>query len=448
MPSAAAWCSCRPATAPCGSIPRYDTEPSAIDEALSILRLAIEDLVAGRVAVGHRGDAQGPRRHARDSARHHRNRRSHTGQLSRAASCRFSRWSRSATAPRRRRRLTRRKPVTGSLLQLPLETLEATVANPRAIGIALRDRVSGRFVAYALGSALENHDDEGVSADPRFGENNTFYLQAMATSPTVQNSVDLENYLLDSLRERAIAAGFDFLSTLIEDRLRETGPAWFRSATVLERIENYLHSGARFAYLQVALKPGADPDACSAGQSLNERRGRRPRPESQSKSSRGLVYLADGCRTGRSKEGTCAIQRIVNRRRSCVRSVQAGRRGRHRCTRGRRCGLAQRQRGVSRMPVEWELQRQIEPAGLFRGGRRGARHHGVRREGNCGVGLARRRQPPHREHLEEERALRQERRRCTSGPSTIAVRSRGIVISTTRRPSLRPGAASRLRTTG
>src|SRR6266699_3828068 len=31
--------------------PRYDTEPSAIDEALSILRSAIEDLVGGRVAA-------------------------------------------------------------------------------------------------------------------------------------------------------------------------------------------------------------------------------------------------------------------------------------------------------------------------------------------------------------------------------------------------------------
>ena len=30
--------------------PRYDTEPSAIDEALAILRLAIEDLVGGRIA--------------------------------------------------------------------------------------------------------------------------------------------------------------------------------------------------------------------------------------------------------------------------------------------------------------------------------------------------------------------------------------------------------------
>jgi hypothetical protein len=143
----------------------------------------------------------------------------------------------------------------GSLLQLPLETLEATVSSLRAIGIALRDRVSGRFVGYALGSALENHDDEGVSADPRFGENNTFYLQAMATSPIVQNSIDLENLLLDSMRERAMAAGFEFLSTLIEDRFRETGPAWFRAATVLEGLENYLRSGTRFAYMQVPLHP-------------------------------------------------------------------------------------------------------------------------------------------------------------------------------------------------
>ena len=67
------------------------------------------------------------------------------------------------------------------LLQFPLETLETTASNPRAIGIALRDRVSARLVGYALGSALENHDEEGVGSDPHFGENNTFYLQAMAT---------------------------------------------------------------------------------------------------------------------------------------------------------------------------------------------------------------------------------------------------------------------------
>jgi hypothetical protein len=139
------------------------------------------------------------------------------------------------------------------LLQYPLETLEGTAASPRAVGIALRDRVSGRFVAYALGSALENHDEEGVASDPRFGENNTFYLQAMATLPTVQNAVEVENYLLDALRERARAAGFELLSTLIEHRLRDTGPAWLRAATTLLRVDNYLRSGVSFAYFHVPL---------------------------------------------------------------------------------------------------------------------------------------------------------------------------------------------------
>ena len=100
------------------------------------------------------------------------------------------------------------------------------MANPRAIGIALRDRVSGRIVGYALGSALENHDEEGVSSDPHFGDNNTFFLQAMATQPAVRNASELENLLLESIRARAIEAGFEFLSTMIEERVRETGPAW------------------------------------------------------------------------------------------------------------------------------------------------------------------------------------------------------------------------------
>jgi hypothetical protein len=105
-----------------------------------------------------------------------------------------------------------------------------------------------------LGSALENHDEEGVASDPHFGENNTFYLQAMATLPSVQNAGELENYLLDSIRARATAAGFEYLSTLIEGRLQTTGPPWFRNATVLERVDNYLGSGTLFAYFQAPLK--------------------------------------------------------------------------------------------------------------------------------------------------------------------------------------------------
>ena len=65
-------------------------------------------------------------------------------------------------------------------------------------------------------------------------------------------------FLLESLRERAIAAGFEFLSTLIEDRLRHTGPAWLRSSAILQRNDNYLRSGTCFAYLQAALQPAAD----------------------------------------------------------------------------------------------------------------------------------------------------------------------------------------------
>jgi 4-aminobutyrate aminotransferase-like enzyme len=233
--------------------PRYDTEPSAIDEALSILRQAIEDLIGGRVVAEA---AQQPKIRPGTLAIP-----LDTIELVDLAPATFEahklqvleveqeRYGAGAQYPPDVLRAGRRP-----LLQFPLEVLEATAANPRAIGIAARDRVSGRFVGYVLGSALENHDEEGVASDPRFGENNTFYLQAMATLPTVQNSVELERYLLDSLRDRAIAAGFEFLSALIEEHVLETGSDWLRSGTVLNRIENYLRSGSVFVYLQVALR--------------------------------------------------------------------------------------------------------------------------------------------------------------------------------------------------
>src|SRR5438093_477497 len=238
--------------------PRYDTEASAIDEALSILRLAIEDLVGGRVdsevttaleiRVGKLAipldtveivdlTPAGFERHKLQILAVEQERYGGTGHYLQGV-------FRAGRRP---------------LLQFQLETLESTAANPRAIGIALRDRVSARLVGYALGSALENHDEEGVGSDPRFGENNTFYLHAMAVLPTVQNCVEIENLLLESLRTRAIAAGFEFLSTLIEDRLRETGPAWFHSTAILLRIDNYLGSSSCFAVLQATLQPAADP---------------------------------------------------------------------------------------------------------------------------------------------------------------------------------------------
>ena len=71
--------------------------------------------------------------------------------------------------------------------------------------------------------------------------------------PSAQNAVDIENVLLDAMRDRATAAGFAYLSTLIEGRAKETGPAWLKDAAVLEAVENYLGSGAGFVYLQAAL---------------------------------------------------------------------------------------------------------------------------------------------------------------------------------------------------
>jgi 4-aminobutyrate aminotransferase-like enzyme len=238
--------------------PRYDMEPSAIDEALSILRLAIEDLVGGRVASETTtppkirvGTLSIPLDTVDIVELTPANFDTHKQEILLVEQ---ERYGAGAQYPPDVLRAGRRP-----LLQFPLATLETTATNPRAIGIALRDKVSGRFVAYALGSALENHDEEGVSSDPRLGENNTFYLQATATLPTMQNDVELENYVLDALRERALAAGFEFLSTLIEERVRETGPDWLRNSTVLERIENYLRSGMTFVYLQSPLAKPASP---------------------------------------------------------------------------------------------------------------------------------------------------------------------------------------------
>jgi hypothetical protein len=141
------------------------------------------------------------------------------------------------------------------LLQYPESAIGATLANARSIGIALRDAATSRIVAYALGSPLENYDEEGVADDPRLGEGTTFYLQAMATRPSVGNAVELEVLLLDAVRERTLAAGYENLSTLIEARVRETGPAWLREASELRAIDDYLGSGIRFVYLQVKLPP-------------------------------------------------------------------------------------------------------------------------------------------------------------------------------------------------
>jgi 4-aminobutyrate aminotransferase-like enzyme len=220
--------------------PRYDTESSAIDEALEILRASIEDLVGGRVSSDPTQTLRirvGTLTMPLD-----------TLDLFDLTPAGFESLQGQILALE-----VERYDPESPLLKYPAETLEATLKNAKALGLALRDRVSGRLVGYALGSALEDHDEEGISSDPRAGENDTFYLQALTVPPSAQNATELENYLLDGVREKAIAAGFSYMSMLIEARAKETGPMWLQEAAVLERIENYLGSGANFMYLQTPL---------------------------------------------------------------------------------------------------------------------------------------------------------------------------------------------------
>jgi L-lysine 6-transaminase len=233
--------------------PRYDMETSALEEALAILRATVEDIVGAR-AASDTGTMTAPKIRVGTLAipletvetidLTPATFEAHKAEILAVEQERYG----AAQYPPDVLRAGRRP-----LLQFPLTTLETTAANPRAVGVALRDKVSGRFVAYALGSALENHDEEGVSSDPRFGENNTFYLQATATLPTVQNDTELANAVFDTLRERLLAAGFEYMSALIEEHVLETGPEWMRNGAVLERTENYLRSGVTFVYLQAPL---------------------------------------------------------------------------------------------------------------------------------------------------------------------------------------------------
>jgi 4-aminobutyrate aminotransferase-like enzyme len=229
--------------------PRYDTEPYAIEEGLAILRAAVEDIVAERAESAPAESAVDPGwlEYPIDSlevlditaANFHE----HKAQILQVETEHYGSLTHASGSSRNGGR---------RLLQLPSEMLEATLANTRAIGVALRDAASGRMVAYALGSALEDHDEEGVASDPCFGDNNTFYLHATAARPSMRNYLDVENRLLDIIRIRVLAAGFEYISALIEERVHQTGPLWLRQAQVVQAVDNYLRSGIRFVYLQLA----------------------------------------------------------------------------------------------------------------------------------------------------------------------------------------------------
>ncbi len=246
--------------------PRYDTESYAIDEALAILRRALEELLPGRAeplpAPGPEirlGTFECPLEAVEVVELTAATFAEHRGQV---MAVEVDRYGGASQYPADVLRSGRRP-----LLQFPPEMLEGALSYAGAIGVALRDRIAGRIVAYALGGALENHDEEGVSSDPRLGEGNTFYLVAMATLSSVKNQVEIENRLLELVRDRALAAGFSHLSTLIEERVQGTGPAWLHAATVVLEVGNYLRSGIRFVYLHAPLDGiGADGPGRAPGE--------------------------------------------------------------------------------------------------------------------------------------------------------------------------------------
>jgi 4-aminobutyrate aminotransferase-like enzyme len=228
--------------------PRYDMAPSAIQEALSLLRRAVADLLGAPAPTSARAGPE-VRGGTIDVP---------PGTLQLV----------DLTGPAAPQLLPQVHALEAEqygakdghepFLQYPPEILETTLTHARAVGVGLRDRVTGRLVAYAIGSPLENHDELGVREDPSFGDNDTLYLQAMAVSPQLRNQGEVEGMILDAFRARAEWAGFTAVSTLIEARVAELGPPWLRSAAVLETAEDYLKSGVRFVYLRARIGATAE----------------------------------------------------------------------------------------------------------------------------------------------------------------------------------------------
>lgn len=232
--------------------PRYNTSQATIDEAIELLRAAIRDTLAADayapVGPGLRmGTFEVPAAHVQwvevDAQRF-------ATLAAEIMAVEIGRYGLLAQYPANVMRAG-----TRPLLQYPVEVLRATAENARSLGLVARDAVSGRIVAYALGSPLENHNEKGVRDDPRFGESDTFYLQALATLPSVRNSEEIENLLLDTLLQKVGESGFAYLSALIEARIVTSGPLWCRNAKVLRRVGSYLRSGIPFVYLQAPIAP-------------------------------------------------------------------------------------------------------------------------------------------------------------------------------------------------
>jgi 4-aminobutyrate aminotransferase / (S)-3-amino-2-methylpropionate transaminase len=232
--------------------PRYDTPPAVIDEALAIFDACVQDVLGGaQVPLGPRvrvADLIVPVEALKQIDLDARSFGEHKAGV---MAVEIERYGGISHYPPDVLRAGARP-----LLQYPLEALEASLSSPRSVGLALHDPIANRLVGYAIGGALENYDEEGVQDDPRYGENKAFYLQAMAVIPSLKNQEEVESHLLDRLRARVAAAGYLWISGLIEERLLQTAPKWMRGEP-LRTIENYLRCGVTFVYFQAPLSDDA-----------------------------------------------------------------------------------------------------------------------------------------------------------------------------------------------
>jgi 4-aminobutyrate aminotransferase / (S)-3-amino-2-methylpropionate transaminase len=232
--------------------PRFDMERYAVEEALGILRLAVRDILEGRASSPHAGGPE--RRIATFDVPPSRlelvelSASTFDALRSEVMAVELDRYGSLAQSSEEAAREPR-----PSLLAYPESAIDAALASPRSIGIALRDSASGRLVAYALGAPLEWFDEAGVREDPAFGAGTAFYMQAIAVHPSVRNETEIESFVLDALRSRAATQGYQQLSTLIEARARDAGPAWLKAARELKGIDDYLRSGIRFVYVEAPL---------------------------------------------------------------------------------------------------------------------------------------------------------------------------------------------------
>jgi hypothetical protein len=96
----------------------------------------------------------------------------------------------------------------------------------------------------------------------------------MATLPSVRNLHEVERHLLELVRQRALALGYENLSTLIEEDARAAAPPWLARGRVLKSIDNYLRSGVRFVYVQAKLSDaGSVPAGAAATAGAAEAKG-------------------------------------------------------------------------------------------------------------------------------------------------------------------------------